>query len=75
MSTESAIIPRTPVPVSSQTVNFITPFSVFDRHPKTRTFIDMGSKVLEDTKVPEVGWLSCTVLLLLTISPGLSGRS
>ena len=55
MSTESSIIPRTPVPVSSQTVNFITPFSVFDRRPETRTFIDMDQKVLEDTTVPEVG--------------------
>ena len=55
MSTESSVIPRTPVPVSFQTVNFATPFSVFDRHPETRTFIDMDSKVLEDTNAPEVG--------------------
>src|SRR5579872_4556117 len=55
MSTESAIIPRTPVPGSAQAVNFLTPFSVFDRSPKTRTFIDMDTKVVEEIKVPEVG--------------------
>ncbi len=55
MSTESAIIPRTPIPVSTQTVNFNTPFSVFDRNPETRTFIDMDQKVIENTNVPEVG--------------------
>jgi len=55
MSTESSLIPCTPVAVSTQTANFITPFSVFDRHPETRTFIDMDWKVLEDTNAPEVG--------------------
>src|ERR1700757_4756303 len=59
MSTESAIIPRTPVPGSAQAINFLTPFSVFDCSPETCTFIDMDSKVTEEIKVPEVGWLSC----------------
>jgi hypothetical protein len=55
MSTESSIVPRTPVAGSSQNANFTTPFSVFDREPERRTFIDMDEKVIVDINVPEVG--------------------
>ena len=55
MSSQSAIIPRTPVAGSTQSVNFTTPFSVFDHKPERHTFIDMDDKVIADINVPEVG--------------------